>query len=210
MRASSRPSGNATHPASHFSILRLCTTLFFLSGIPLADGVHHMATKAPRKSLNRRKEPITPLIVTNRCPEDIWPGIGTQSGDGPSENGFKLQPGESKNQTVSEDWQGRVWGRTNCSFNDDGTGPAEGRGKACKTGDCNGILNCAVGVSRRAFRIAHPSLAMTNSLKGRCTSFPCRVHVGCRRRTHLLRHFFGGRLQCPYSDCLAAPGKRHS
>lgn len=107
-----------------------------------------MAVKAPRKAAAlRRKLDITPLLVTNRCSDDIWPGVSTQSGKGPSENGFKLQPGETKNQTVSEDWQGRVWGRTNCSFNTDGTGPKEGRGKACRSGDCNGILNCQVGVS---------------------------------------------------------------
>ena len=147
MRTSSRLSTDGTTPTSHLSISRLCTIFLLLSGFPLADGLHHMATKAPRKTLQRRKEPITPLLVTNRCPQDIWPGISTQSGDGPSETGFRLEPGESKNQTVSEDWQGRVWGRTNCTFNNDGTGPAEGRGKACTSGDCNGILNCAVGVS---------------------------------------------------------------
>jgi beta-mannosidase len=104
-----------------------------------------MAKRAPRR-LERRKEPVTPLLVTNNCPETIYPGISTQSGDGPSKNGFKLDPGESSNQTVSEDWQGRVWGRTNCSFNADGTKPKDGGYKACRTGDCNGIVNCVVGV----------------------------------------------------------------
>ncbi|KAF2119933.1 thaumatin family protein [Lophiotrema nucula] len=103
-----------------------------------------MSIKAPRR-LDLRKEPITPLLVTNNCPETIYPGISTQSGDGPKENGFKLDPGEMKNQTVSEDWQGRVWGRTNCSFNDEGTAPKDGGPKACRTGDCNGIVNCIVG-----------------------------------------------------------------
>ncbi|KAG9202364.1 hypothetical protein G6514_004338 [Epicoccum nigrum] len=103
-----------------------------------------MAVKAPRK-LNRRKLDITPLLVTNNCPDDIWPGISTQTGNGPGQTGFKLSPGETKNQTVSEDWQGRVWGRTNCSFNDDGSGPANGGGRACYSGDCNGSLNCKVG-----------------------------------------------------------------
>lgn len=105
-----------------------------------------MNIKAPRR-LQLRKEPVTPLLVTNSCPETIWPGISTQSGDGPKENGFELQPGKTYNQTVSEDWQGRVWGRTNCSFNDEGTGPKNGQGKACRSGDCNGIMNCIVGVS---------------------------------------------------------------
>jgi beta-mannosidase len=105
-----------------------------------------MANKAPRK-LHRRKLDITPLLVTNQCPENIWPGISTQSGQGPSVNGFLLEPGETRNQTVSEDWQGRVWGRTNCSFSDDGSSAASGRGKACSSGDCNGALDCRVGVS---------------------------------------------------------------
>ncbi|KAJ8116888.1 hypothetical protein OPT61_g1789 [Boeremia exigua] len=122
----------------------LCAALLLGAEIPFVVGVHHMATKAPRK-LNKRKMDITPLLVTNKCPDDIWPGISTQSGNGPELTGFKLSSGETKNQTVSEDWQGRVWGRTNCSFNDDGSGPANGRGKACYSGDCNGILNCRVG-----------------------------------------------------------------
>jgi beta-mannosidase len=104
-----------------------------------------MQMKAPRR-LQARKEPITPLLVTNNCPETIWPGISTQSGEGPKENGFELQTGKTFNQTVSEDWQGRVWGRTNCSFNDEGTAPKSGGAKACRSGDCNGIMNCVVGV----------------------------------------------------------------
>ncbi|KAF2437884.1 glycoside hydrolase family 2 protein [Karstenula rhodostoma CBS 690.94] len=126
------------------SILRLYTAFLALSSIPIADGAHHMSRKAPRK-LDRRKEPMTPLLVTNNCPEVVYPGISTQSGEGPKENGFKLDPGKSYNQTVSEDWQGRVWGRTNCSFNDDGTKPKNGGPKACGSGDCNGIVNCRVG-----------------------------------------------------------------
>ncbi|KAL5115714.1 hypothetical protein ACEQ8H_006426 [Pleosporales sp. CAS-2024a] len=139
MRTNSRSSN-----MSHISIARLCTAAFLFAGLPIADALHHMAVKAPRKQL-RRKLDITPLIVTNKCPGDIWPGISTQSGTGPRENGFKLQPGETKNQTVSEDWQGRVWGRTNCTFNKDGTASASGSGKACYSGDCNSQLNCAVG-----------------------------------------------------------------
>ncbi|CAI9632665.1 glycoside hydrolase family 2 protein [Alternaria burnsii] len=132
-----------TRPTNHYSIAQLCTVLC-LSALPMADAFHHMAQKAPWKA-NRRKLDITPLLVTNRCPESIWPGISTQSGTGPGENGFKLEPGETKNQTVSEDWQGRVWGRTNCTFNSDGTAAESGRGKACGSGDCNGALNCQVG-----------------------------------------------------------------
>ncbi|KAF2715713.1 glycoside hydrolase family 2 protein [Pleomassaria siparia CBS 279.74] len=117
-----------------------------LSTLPLVGGVHHMSIKPPRrKALELRKEPVTPLLVTNSCPETIWPGISTQSGEGPKENGFALESGKTYNQTVSEDWQGRIWGRTNCSFNDAGTKAKSGSGRACQSGDCNGILNCVVG-----------------------------------------------------------------
>lgn len=127
------------------SILRIYTVILALSSAPIVDGLHHMNRKAPVK-YDRRKEPITPLVVTNKCSEVIYPGISTQSGDGPKENGFKLDPGESRNQTVSEDWQGRIWGRTNCSFSDDGMRPKNGGPKACGSGDCNGLVNCKVGV----------------------------------------------------------------
>jgi beta-mannosidase len=141
-------SGDRGHasPSTLLSILRICTTFLALSSVPIAHGAHHMTRKAPLK-LDRRKEPMTPLLVTNNCPEVVYPGISTQSGDGPKENGFRLEPGKSHNQTVSEDWQGRVWGRTNCSFTDDGTKPKNGGPKACSSGDCNGIVNCRVGVS---------------------------------------------------------------
>ena len=127
------------------SVFRLFAFLLILSCISATNALHHMNRKAPLR-MNRRKEPITPLLTTNNCPEVIYPGISTQSGDGPKENGFKLEPGETRNQTVSEDWQGRVWGRTNCSFNADGTGSNDGGPKACRSGDCNGIVNCVVGV----------------------------------------------------------------
>ena len=47
---------------------------------------------------------------------------------------------------MSDNWQGRVWGRTNCSFNEDGTRSANGQPAACGTGDCFGVLNCVTTV----------------------------------------------------------------
>jgi beta-mannosidase len=146
--------GHHAAPWRCTSILQICTVTIALSGLPLVDALHHMSNKAPRR-VERRKEPVTPLLVTNYCPETIWPGISTQSGDGPKDNGFELKTGKTRNQTVSEDWQGRVWGRTNCSFNAEGTGPKSGSGRACRSGDCNGILNCQVGVSDGILAGAH-------------------------------------------------------
>ncbi|KAI9680437.1 MAG: hypothetical protein M1822_007195 [Bathelium mastoideum] len=99
---------------------------------------------APRQNSGGSK---VPLIVTNWCAETIYPGITTQGGtSGPSQTGFELQPGNTQNMTVSADWQGRVWGRTNCSFNSQGNGPANGGNggwSACQTGDCNAQVSCS-------------------------------------------------------------------
>jgi hypothetical protein len=84
---------------------------------------------------------LVDLIVTNRCNDTIWPAINTQAGAGPSESGFELATGKTQNLTVNSNWNGRVWGRTNCTFDDRGYGK-------CLTGDCGGILNCTGIVSR--------------------------------------------------------------
>lgn len=90
-----------------------------------------------------------PILITNNCADTMWPGIWTQFGGGPLEGGHELGPGEQAEHTVSTDWQGRVWARTNCSFNDEGTAGEsatyEGN-RACETGDCNGVLNCEITV----------------------------------------------------------------
>ncbi|KAL8860757.1 MAG: hypothetical protein Q9178_002787 [Gyalolechia marmorata] len=98
--------------------------------------------QAPLAWVNRRAD-NRPLVISNKCPDTIYPGIGTQAGTAPSTQGFRLAPGESRDLTVSADWQGRVWGRTNCSFNAAGTAPlSSGTGVACSTGDCGGTINC--------------------------------------------------------------------
>jgi beta-mannosidase len=83
-------------------IIRTCTILFAFSGIQPAEATHHMAVRPPQR-VQPRKEPVTPLLITNYCPETIWPAISTQSGEGPGENGFELRTGTTYNQTVSED-----------------------------------------------------------------------------------------------------------
>ncbi len=127
----------------------LIVLLEMLSASPGAHAVHHMK-RAPIQYVNRRDD-TRPLKVTNTCPETIYPGIATQAGTAPKQSGFKLNPGDSQTLSVSADWQGRVWGRTNCSFNSAGTGPANnggnnGWGSPCFTGDCGGVVNCMVTV----------------------------------------------------------------
>ncbi|KAK8851715.1 thaumatin family protein [Apiospora arundinis] len=90
----------------------------------------------PRRTLSKRDNPI-PLIITNNCREDLWPGIATQHGDPPESGGFALSPGKTRNLTVGPDWQGRIWGRTNCTTSGDTA--------TCMTGDCFGKLACEFG-----------------------------------------------------------------
>lgn len=110
--------------------------------------------RAPLQYISQRDE-SRPFSIVNRCAEIIYPGIATQSGTAPLQSGFELYPGGEVNISVSADWQGRIWGRTNCSFNFDGSGPStfggvNGYGRSCSTGDCNGILNCQASVGGAA------------------------------------------------------------
>ena len=124
---------------------RIDTSLLLALIIPSSHAVHHMS-RPPVHWVNRRDSSV-PLTVTNRCEEVIYPGIQTSGGTGPASSGFGLQPGDTNQQSVSADWQGRVWGRTNCSFSADGTTSANGSGPACLTGDCGGTVACPGAVS---------------------------------------------------------------
>lgn len=80
-----------------------------------------------------------PLRITNKCESTMWPGIVTQSGTGPGTGGFEQASGNTTELWVSPDWQGRIWGRTNCTVSDDSC--------KCETGDCFGELDCESSVS---------------------------------------------------------------
>jgi beta-mannosidase len=133
----------------------LCS-LLLLSFLPTSDAVHHMK-RSPSPWIYRRYE-TRPLKITNNCQETIYPACQTQHGTGPDTTGFMLSPGDSKSQSVSADWQGRVWGRTNCTFNGDGTSAASGTGPACLTGDCGGTVACMGSVSTLMMSRRSPGL----------------------------------------------------
>lgn len=96
----------------------------------------------PEPSLSKRDSNSTvELVVTNNCTNTIYPAITTQSGSPPEMSGFELAPGNSVTVHVPANWQGRVWGRTNCSFPNP-SAPAS----ACSTGDCGGVVNCTLTV----------------------------------------------------------------
>lgn len=117
-------------------LVALKTLVFvFLQHFCVTEAAHHMQNLSALNNLRRAS--TVPLIINNKCSETIWPGVLTQNGDGPPVKGFELAAGSSKTFTVSENWQGRVWGRTNCSF--DGGRQSS---RPCGTGDCGTSLNC--------------------------------------------------------------------
>lgn len=93
----------------------------------------------PDRAIFQRQEPNAnknvSLMVTNQCSDAIWPAIATQAGDAPGLVGFELSPGATQDISVRTNWNGRVWGRTNCTFDERGGG-------TCSTGDCGGNLTC--------------------------------------------------------------------
>ena len=115
-------------------------------GPSLSYTLHHMQ-QPPLHTVNHRDSDL-PLRVTNKCSEDIYPAVLTQAGVGPDTSGFHLAPGDSRPLTVSADWQGRVWARTNCTFDSNGNPRSGQGGAACTTGDCGRFLECqgAVGL----------------------------------------------------------------
>ena len=107
--------------------------------------LHHMKQPALH-TVNTRDSNLV-IRMTNKCAEDIHPAVLTQAGAGPDTSGFLLTSGDSRDLTVSADWQGRVWGRTNCTFDADGK-PKSGQGeRVCSTGDCGQFLECQGAVS---------------------------------------------------------------
>lgn len=96
----------------------------------------NIAKRGPPSS----SDPTVQLVITNSCEATIWPALATQAGTGPGTGGFGLAPGKSRKLAVSWNWQGRIWGRTNCTVN--------GESCACQTGDCFAKLDCQFSVSR--------------------------------------------------------------
>ena len=175
-----------TRPRNYLKlvVLQVIYHIFF----PRTSALHHMK-RAPFQYVTQRDE-TRPFSIVNRCAEIIYPGIATQSGTPPARSGFALYPGGEVNISVSADWQGRIWGRTNCSFNFDGSGPStfggvNGYGRSCSTGDCNGILSCqGASVGRPAARSS--ALHHGADPSGNDASHPGRIHVGLGDRADIL------------------------
>lgn len=111
-----------------------------------------------------KRENAIPLIITNNCGETLWPGISSQHGDPPESHGFELAPGDTRRLTIGPTWQGRIWGRTNCTTSGDTA--------TCLTGDCFGKLDCEYGVSHDIY---HGSIAPAINRKSNRAPYPSRL-----------------------------------
>ena len=175
---------------------RRCTVLRMLLFLVLlnTNALHHMK-RPPHAHISQRAKTV-PLVIKNMCSETIYPGIVTQAGTPPSSGGFRLQTGQQMNLTVGADWQGRVWGRTNCSFNSQGTGPANaggnnGGGRACDTGDCGGIVNCKATVCASSY---NHWAGKYQPMVGRNTCEPGGIYARNLKWSDILRHLTRRRL----------------
>lgn len=77
------------------------------------------------------------FTFVNKCDFTVWPGILSGAGSPKLEStGFTLTKGSSRTFQAPTGWSGRFWGRTDCNFDDSGSG-------SCATGDCSsGTLEC--------------------------------------------------------------------
>ncbi|XP_074560003.1 pathogenesis-related thaumatin-like protein 3.5 [Curcuma longa] len=117
---------------NHVRLLLKLLTLLFLSGA-------------------RRTEEARVFTIVNYCKTTIWPGI--TPGEDFDGGGFALNPGESVVFTAPVGWNGRIWGRTGCNFDSDGTG-------SCQTGSCGNTIKCGASGQTPAtlaeFNLASP------------------------------------------------------
>ncbi|GAA5922404.1 thaumatin family protein [Sporobolomyces koalae] len=64
------------------------------------------------------------LIVTNNCPYTVWPVISNTFANGgyTGSRGWRADPGNWHTEEIPQTWNGRIWARRGCNFNDKGEG----------------------------------------------------------------------------------------
>jgi hypothetical protein len=75
------------------------------------------------------------VTLVNQLSQTVWAAATKDSKHPLSATGWVLAPGARVDVSVPNQWSGRFWGRTGCSF--DGSGKGH-----CQTGDCAGGYQC--------------------------------------------------------------------
>jgi len=96
------------------------------------------------------------FTLVNRLSQTVWAAATRDSKHPLSATGWVLAPGASVAVRVPNQWSGRFWGRTGCSFD------AGGKGH-CATGDCAGGFQCT-GSGATPATLAEYSLGAWNGL----------------------------------------------
>lgn len=100
--------------------------------MPLSVLILQIAMAAGQNTSTEAKS----FTLVNNCNETIWPAILTR-GNNSNGYGFALQQGQTAFYNATAGWSGRMWARTGCSFDKNGTG-------TCQTGSCGTSMNCTV------------------------------------------------------------------
>ena len=104
-------------------------------------------TKAASATAPTPAPPPTPspgqrvITFVNHTSQMIWPAAQADPKHPLTATGWVLPAGGSVSILMPDHWNGRLWGRTGCSFD------AAGQGH-CVTGDCGGHFQCGNGGSR--------------------------------------------------------------
>jgi hypothetical protein len=120
----------------------LIVTLLISMGTLLTFGEVHAAPvqttgKQSRSSTSFASSGTQRIVtLTNTTQQTVWAASTGNPGYTPPDGGaWVLAPGQTITLTYPSIWNGRIWGRTGCSFNDDGGG-------SCETGDCGSGITC--------------------------------------------------------------------
>jgi hypothetical protein len=76
------------------------------------------------------------VTLMNTTQQTVWAvSTGNPGYTAPDEGEWALAPGQTVTLTYPSTWNGRIWGRTGCSFDSEGNG-------TCETGDCGSGITC--------------------------------------------------------------------
>jgi hypothetical protein len=75
------------------------------------------------------------ITFVNKASQTVWPAAQASDQHPLAVTGWVLPPGATLSFLIPDHYNGRIWGRTGCSFD------AAGHGH-CVTGDCNGKFQC--------------------------------------------------------------------
>ncbi|KAL8281243.1 hypothetical protein RQP46_006277 [Phenoliferia psychrophenolica] len=57
------------------------------------------------------------MTIINKCTYTVWPASAASIGTAPTQDtGWEQKAGATVSFTLPEQWNGRLWGRTNCDF----------------------------------------------------------------------------------------------